>query len=105
MCYNLFFCTKLLTSGILFSTAVDAELVAKPLILGILLSISIILAFYSTFLTSPLVPRTFLSASLIFFSKFYLSVSYLVFKSNPLVSILFTFATNLSYTIFLTTSF
>ena len=36
------FLTKLLTSGILFSTAVNAELVAKPLILGILLSISLI---------------------------------------------------------------
>ena len=44
-----------------------------------------------------------LSASLIFFSKYDLSVSYLVFKTNPLVSILFTSATNLSYTVFLTT--
>ena len=40
-----------------------------------------------------------------FFSKFNLSVSYLVFKTNPLLSILFTFATNLSYKVFLTTSF
>ena len=46
----------------------------------------------------------FLSASLIFFSKSDLSVSYLVFKTNPLVSILFTFATNLSYAVFLTAS-
>ena len=38
-----FFLTKLLTSGILFSTAVNAEVVAKPSILGILLSISLIL--------------------------------------------------------------
>ena len=30
---------------------------------------------------------------------------YLVFKTNPPVSIAFTFATNLSYTVFLTTSF
>ena len=44
-----------------------------------------------------------LSASLIFFSKYDLSVSYLVFKTNRLVSILFTSATNLSYTVFLTT--
>ena len=36
--------TKLLTSGILFSTAVNAELVAKPLILGVLFSISVSLA-------------------------------------------------------------
>ena len=42
----------------------------------------------------------FLSASLMFFCKSDLSVSYLVFKTNPLVSILFTFATNLSYTDF-----
>ena len=40
-----------------------------------------------------------------FFSKSDLSASYLIFKTNPLVSILFTFATNLSYTVFLTTSF
>ena len=39
----LFFLTKLLTSGILFSAAVNAELVAEPLRLGILLSISVIL--------------------------------------------------------------
>ena len=45
-----------------------------------------------------------LSASLIFFSKSDLSKSYLVFKTNSLVSILFTFATSLSYTVFLTTS-
>ena len=45
-----------------------------------------------------------MSASLIFFSKSDLSVSSLLFKTNPLVSILFTFATNLSETVFLTTS-
>ena len=39
----LLFLTKLLTFGILFSTAVNAELVAKPLILGIVPSISVIL--------------------------------------------------------------
>ena len=38
------FLIKLLTSCILFSTAVNAEVAAKPLILGILLSISLILA-------------------------------------------------------------
>ena len=41
----------------------------------------------------------------IFFSNFVLSVWYLVFKTNALVSILFTFAANLSYTVFLTTFF
>ena len=37
------FLTKPLTSGILFSNAVNAELVARPVILGILPSISVIL--------------------------------------------------------------
>ena len=40
---------KLLTSGILFSAAVNAELVAKPVVVGILFSISVILAFKSVF--------------------------------------------------------
>ena len=43
------FLTKPLTLGILFSTAVNAELVAKPPILGILPSISIILELKSVF--------------------------------------------------------
>ena len=43
------FLTKLLTSGILFSTAVNVELVAKSVILGILLSISVTLALKSVF--------------------------------------------------------
>ena len=34
-----------------------------------------------------------------------MSVSYLVFKTNSLVSLLFTFVTNLFYTVFLITSF
>ena len=37
------FLTNLLTSGILFSTAVNAKLVANPLMLGILPSTSVIL--------------------------------------------------------------
>ena len=41
----------------------------------------------------------------IFFSNSVLPVWYLVFKTNLLVSILFTFAANLSYTGFLTTLF
>ena len=41
--------TKLLTSDILFSTTVYAELVAKPVILGILFSISVILELKSVF--------------------------------------------------------
>ena len=91
--------TKLATLGIVFSTAVNAELVAKPVIL-ILLSISLISVLQSVFLTSPLVSDSFLSASLIFFYKSDLSVSYLGFKTNPLVSVLFTFAIDLSCTVF-----
>ena len=37
------FVTKLLTFDILFPTAVNAELVANPVILGIIFSISVIL--------------------------------------------------------------
>ena len=71
---------------------------AKPVILGILFSISAILAFKSVFLARSIV-------SGIFFSKSDLSVSYVVFKTNPVVSMSFTLATNLSYSVFLTTSF
>ena len=74
--------TKLLTSDILFSTTVNAEVVAKPLILGISFFISVILTPQSVSLTSSIVSR-------ILFSSSGLSVSYLVFKTNPLVSILF----------------
>ena len=63
------------------------------MVVGILPSISVILESKSVFLTSLLV-------SGILFSKFGLSVSNLVFKTNPLVSIAFTFTTNLSYTVF-----
>ena len=55
------FLTKLLTSGILFSTAVNAQLVAKPLTLGISPFISVILALQSVFLKSPLVSEIFFS--------------------------------------------
>ena len=43
-CVIICFLTKLLIIGILLSTVVNEELVAKPLIPGILLSISVILA-------------------------------------------------------------
>ena len=43
------FVTKLLTFGILFPTAVNVELVANPVILGILFSISVTIAFKSVF--------------------------------------------------------
>ena len=41
--------TKLLTSGVLFSAAFNVEGVVKPLILGILPSISVILELWSAF--------------------------------------------------------
>ena len=50
-----FFFTKLLTFGILFSTPVNAELVPKPLALGILPSISLVLALWFVFLTRSVV--------------------------------------------------
>ena len=56
-------------------------------------------------MASPLVSGIFFSASLIFFSKSDLPVPYLVFKTNQLTSKLFTLETNLSYLVFLTTSF
>ena len=86
--------TKLLSPGVLFSTAVNAEVAAEPLILGILFSMSVILGLQSVFLTSPLVSGIFLPASLIFFAKSDLSVSHLDFKTNLLESILFTLVAN-----------
>ena len=105
MYYNLFSFTKLLTSGILFLTAVNAELVAKPVMLGILPSSSVTLALKSVFLTKPLISGIFSSTLLISSSKSDPSFSYLVFKTKFAVSILSTFPTNLSYSVFLTTSF
>ena len=92
------FLTKLLMLGILFSTAVNAVFVAKPVILVILFSISLILVLQNDFLTRPLI-------SGILFSNFNLSASYFAFKIKSLVSILFTLLTNLLYSVFLTTSF
>ena len=74
--------SKLLTSGISFSNAANAEVVPKLLMLGIFLSILVILALQSVFLASLLV-------SGVFFCNSDLSLSYLVFKTNPLVSISF----------------
>ena len=85
-----FFFTKLLTLGILFSTAVSSVFVAKVLTSGILFSNSVSFVFLTRSLTSG-----------IFFSISDLSVSYLNFKTNALVLILFTLATNLLYTVFL----
>ena len=90
--------TKLLVLGILFSTVVNAVFVAKLLISGILFSNSVILVLQSVFLTRLLILG-------ILFSNSVLSVLYLVFNTKSLVSILFNLATNLSYTVFLTTWF
>ena len=63
---SVFFTKLLIISGILFSTAVNAELVAKPVTIGILPSISVILVLRSVYLTNPL---TFLFTPLVFFLK------------------------------------
>ena len=76
-------------------TEVSAEFVAKSLILGILLSILVILTLQFVFLTSLPVSTMLLSVSIILFSKSDLSVSYLIFQTNSLVSILFYFENNL----------
>ena len=76
-------------------TEVSAEFVAKSLILGILLSILVILTLQFVFLTSLPVSTMLLSVSIILFSKSDLSVSYLIFQTSSLVSILFYFANNL----------
>ena len=85
--------TKLLASAILFSIAVNAEVVAKPVILGILPSISVILVLQSNL--SPLLSGLFLFTSVNFYFKADLYLSFLVFKTNSLVWMLFTLTTNL----------
>ena len=83
------FVARLLVSGILFSTVVNAVFVARLLVSGIL---------FSTVINAVFVARLLILG--IFFSSSDLSASYLVFKINPVVSILSTFATNLLYTVF-----
>ena len=55
------FVIKLVISDILFSAAVNDELVARPLILGILPSTSVILELKSVFLTKLVTSGNFLS--------------------------------------------
>ena len=83
------FLTKLLMLGILFTTVVNAVFVAKLLVSGILFSYSVSFTFFKKS-----------TASEIFFSNSVLRVIYLVFNTKSQVSILFTFATNLSYRVF-----
>ena len=77
--------TKLLTLGILFSTAVNAVFVAKLVISGILFSNSVSFVFLTKSVRSG-----------VFFTNSVLSVWYLVFKTKLTVSILSTFAASLS---------
>ena len=85
----------------LFSTVTNAKVVAKPLALDFLTfcftSFSIIMCFCSK---STNVRNLFICSTNFFFSKSGLFVTYLVFKTNPLVSILFTLTTNLLWTVF-----
>ena len=72
---------KLLISGILFSTAVNAEVVAKPVILGILFLTSFIfvvrLVLEANFLISGILSSTFFILALysVFFNFIYLTLS------------------------------
>ena len=75
------------------------------LFLGILLSISVTLAMKFVFLTKLLTSGIFLSTLLVFFSRFDLSVSYVSFKTSPVVSILSALETNLLYSTFFKTLF
>ena len=55
VCIMVCFLNKVMALGILLSTPINAELVAKPLILGIILSISVMLELEPVFLTKLLV--------------------------------------------------
>ena len=90
------FVIKLLISGILFLTAVNDELVARPLILGILPSTSVILESKSVFLTKPLTSGIFLSTLSILSSKALVSIENLVLVTKLLVSIVFVLSTYIS---------
>ena len=63
-----------------------------------------VVVFFLFFFDKSTSIRNFFASITNFFSNSDLSVSYLVFKTNPLISILFTFATSLLYTVFSTTS-
>ena len=84
-CVIICFLTKLLTPGTLFPTAVNLVFVAKLLTSRILSSNSVSFVFLTKSVTSG-----------IYFSNSALSVWYLAFKTNVLVSIWFTFAASLS---------
>ena len=74
-CVIIRFLARLLVLGIAFLTAVNAAVAAtKLVIVGILPSVTLIFAFQSVSLTSPLISDIFLSESLVFFSSLDLSV-------------------------------
>ena len=85
LCPKFFFLIKLLTSGVLFSTGVNAVFVDKLPTSGILFSNSVSFAFFTKSVTSG-----------IFVLNSALSSCHLVFKTKSLLSILFTFAASLS---------
>ena len=96
---------KLLISGILFSTAANADFVANPLMVGIFPSTSVILVLKSVFfLTRLLTSAIFFSILSILSSKSDPSFSYLALETKFVLSIPFTLLTNLSYLAFFTTS-
>ena len=80
-----FFLTKLVTLGILFSTTVNAGFVAKLLISGILFSTAV----KADFLTRSLTSGIFLSTLSILSSKALVSVLNLVLVKKLLVSTVF----------------
>ena len=98
-CVMVCFLTKLLTFGILFSTAVNAELVETSntryvtLYLG---NFRIEICFFNQVTNI----RNFVIRATDFFSKSDLPVSYLAFKEKPVVSMLSTSLTNLLHLVF-----
>ena len=97
--HNLFF-TRSPTLGIIFSRPLRTVVVPKPVILGILPSISLILTLQYISLTSALVSGNFLCGSYFFL----ICQCYIAIKTNPLVLMALTLVTNISNTAFLTTS-
>ena len=83
-----------------------ADFVAKLLTSGILPSISVTFVLKSVFFLTKLVTSgIFLSILSVLSSKSHLSFSHLVLETKFVLSIPFTLATNLSYSVFLITSF
>ena len=91
MCHSQFFLTRLLTFGILFSTAVNAEVVAKPLILGISVLTSFIFVLFLYFcnsLVAKLVIPSILSSIFLILALYavFLTTSFLTVLLSLLIS-------------------